>query len=99
MYRPLIDAVITADEISVDQFGTDYSITIPFAQSDDGETTVSLECNARLESFEDESFYEFSFHITVIPDPENPEEIIEIWTPEVPGQYIRQKPDRCYYEL
>ena len=42
----------------------------------------------RLESFEDESFYEFAFHITVIPDPENPEEIIEIWTPEVAGQYI-----------
>ena len=42
----------------------------------------------RLESFEDKSFYEFAFHITVIPDPENPEEIIEIWTPEVAGQYI-----------
>jgi len=82
MYRPLINAGITADEVSVDKFGSDFSATIPFAESDDGETIISMECNARVGAFEGRSFYEFSFCITVTPDPINSMEIAEIWTPE-----------------
>ena len=83
MYRPLIDAVITADEVSVDKFGSDFLTTIPFAESDDGETIISMECSARrVGAFGGRSFYEFSFCITVIPDPNNSMEIAEIWAPE-----------------
>jgi hypothetical protein len=88
MYRPLINAVITADEIPVDKIGSNFLAVIPFAESDDGETVIALECNARKSAFEDRYFYEFSFCISVTPDPNNSKEIAEIWTPEVAGQFI-----------
>jgi hypothetical protein len=64
----LINAVITADEILVDKFGSNFLAVIPFAESDDGETVIALECNAKKSVFEDRYFYEFSFCIGAVRD-------------------------------
>ena len=87
-YRPLIVAVVTADEISIDKRDSSLSAIIPFAESDDGKTIIAVECQANLISFEEQVFYEFCFYISVTPVDESSEEITDIWAPEAARQYI-----------
>jgi hypothetical protein len=92
MYKPLINAEILAAEITVDSYDSKlFEIIIPFAQSENGETIVSLKCEAKLVDLEDRCFYEFSFHLLVVPDPANRDEVLELWSPATAANYIPEE--------
>jgi hypothetical protein len=89
MYRPLIDAVITADELTVDELPKGwFSVTIPIGESDDQQTVLTLVCEATPSGHEGDAFYEFSFHFERVPladpdaSPEEVPEVEELWTSE-----------------
>ena len=91
VFRPLIEAVITADEITVDKFGPAFSVTIPIGESDDAQTALALVCEAKPSEHEGDEFYEFSFHYDLIPlaeaEPEHAPEIQELWTSQAVAPY------------
>ena len=87
---PLIDAVITADEIEIDEDGADFFAVIPFADDENGAFFASLECKAIEVEFEGKTFFEFCFYISLTPMIEDDDEITDIWTPEAARPYIPQ---------
>ena len=91
MFRPLIDAVVTADEITVDEFNGDFSVTIPIGESDDEQTYLVLVCEAKLSGHEEDTFYDFSFHYELTPladaEPEQAPDIEEFWTSQTVAPY------------
>jgi len=94
VFRPLIDAVITADEITVDEIPAGwFSITIPIGESDDQQTVLTLVCEAKPSGHEGDAFYEFSFHFERVPlanpdaNPEDVPEVEELWTSEAVAPY------------
>jgi hypothetical protein len=94
MFQPLINAVITADEIYIEKLNGEISAIVPIAR--EGDTIVSLVCRATLVSYGDEFFYEFSFFLMVIPEasdlaPNDKVEDLEIWTPKAAEPYIPQQ--------
>jgi hypothetical protein len=87
-FQPLITDVISADEVEVLKFGGNLEVTVPFAESEDGDTIVSIVCLGKRVSYEDRVFWDFSFKIAVTPDPQDPEEVLEIWTPAAAAPFI-----------
>lgn len=91
MFRPLISEVLTADEITVESFGDDFSVTVPIGQSDDAQIMLTLVCEAKASEYEEEAFFEFGFHFELVPlaeaDPEDAPEIEELWTAAATAPY------------
>ncbi len=87
--RPLIQAVITADELEIDQDDDgSFVVVIPFADSEDETYFASLECKASEGQFEGHDFYEFCFFISLTPIDGEDDEIIDIWTSEAARSYV-----------
>jgi hypothetical protein len=112
VFRPLIEEILTVDEITVDEFGDNFSVSIPIGEGDN--TYLVLVCEAKLIAYEVEEFYEFSFHFELVPgegeddpDPENAPDVEELWTEasvapykpvELAGQMLSQVCE-CYKAL
>jgi hypothetical protein len=92
VFRPLISAILTADEIAVDDIGGDLSATIPIGESDDAQTRLTLVAEAKLTGHEGDTFYELGFHFELVPlahpdELENPPDIEELWTAAAVAPY------------
>ena len=58
MFRSLIDRVPDETEVLEDEDG--FVTIVPFAESEDGNKVVSIDCHARRAEYEGRSFYEFA---------------------------------------
>lgn len=87
-YKPLITAALTADEVDVFEIEGLLQVIVPIAQSENEVTTVAIECKAELQWHEEGLHYNLSFCILLMPDPDDPNEIRQIWSPREASPYI-----------